>query len=104
MAELVKVKMLRAVGGFEEGDERELSAADAKRLEARGVVKVAGGKSAPALQNKMEPAPANKAEKPEVSTDLLKADLIKIARKEGVEIETDDNKADLVRKIEAARG
>lgn len=38
-----------------------------------------------------------------VSMDLLKADLIRIAEAEGVEIETDDNKADLVRKIEAAR-
>ena len=65
MAELVKVKMLRAIGGFEEGDERELSAADAKRLEARGVVKIVRAKSEPPVENKAAPentaAPQNKA-------------------------------------------
>lgn len=65
MAELVKVKMLRAVGGFDEGDERELSAADAKRLEARGVVKIMGAKSEAPVANKAAPentaAPQNKA-------------------------------------------
>lgn len=35
---------------------------------------------------------------------LKKAELLEIAEAEGVEVETDDNKADLVRKIEAARG
>lgn len=43
-------------------------------------------------------------EKPEVSDRLKKDELLAIAEAEGVEIETDDNKADLIRKIEAARG
>lgn len=50
MADLVKVKMLRGLGGFAEGDERELSAADAKRLEGRGVVKTV--KAAPKPDDK----------------------------------------------------
>lgn len=65
MAELVKVKMLRAVGGFAVGDERELSAADAKRLEARGVVRILREKAEPEVSNKAAPentaAPQNKA-------------------------------------------
>jgi hypothetical protein len=59
MADLVKVTVLRAVGGYAEGDTRELSPADAKRLGDRGVVKAIGA----APQNKMEPAPQNKAER-----------------------------------------
>ncbi|RZJ01821.1 MAG: hypothetical protein EON90_02095 [Brevundimonas sp.] len=61
MAELVKVKMLRAVGGYAVNDEREVSQADAKRLEARGIVRVLKGKAAAAPENKMDAAPANKA-------------------------------------------
>lgn len=61
MAGLVKVEVLRAVGGYAEGEEREVTAADAKRLEARGVVRVIGTKAAPAPENKMAQAPANKA-------------------------------------------
>lgn len=60
MAELVKVKVLRALGGFEVNAERELSQSDAKRLEARGVVKIIG-KAAKAPENKMEPKAENKA-------------------------------------------
>lgn len=41
--------------------------------------------------------------KPAVSMAMKKPQLLKIARDEGVEIETDDNKADLVAKINAAR-
>lgn len=41
--------------------------------------------------------------KPEVSMALTKAELVKIAKAEKVVFETDDNKADLVRKINAAR-
>lgn len=63
MAELVKVEMLRALGGYAEGDERELSPGDAKRLEARGVVRIIKAKAEPtAPRNKAEPAPRNKAE------------------------------------------
>lgn len=35
---------------------------------------------------------------------LKKADLLAIAEAEGVAVETDDNRADLIEKIEAARG
>lgn len=53
-------------------------------------------------------APANKARKapPENKASLgsmTKAELLATAKAEGVEVETDDNKADLVRKIEQAR-
>lgn len=61
MADTVKVKMLRGVGGFEEGATREMSAADAKRLAARGVVEITGKSVSAAPANKAEPAPANKA-------------------------------------------
>ena len=44
------------------------------------------------------------SEKPEVSDRMKKDELLAIAEAEGVTIETDDNKADLIRKIEAARG
>lgn len=62
MADTVKVKMLRGVGGFEEGASRELSATDARRLVDRGVAELIGGaKAERALDNKMEAAPDNKA-------------------------------------------
>ena len=41
--------------------------------------------------------------RPVVSMVLKKDELIKIARAEGVAVETDDNKADLITKIEKAR-
>lgn len=50
--------------------------------------------------NKMDLAPDNKAE---ALSSMTKAELVDVAKAEGVEIETDDNKADLVRKIEKAR-
>jgi hypothetical protein len=46
---------------------------------------------------------AEVVEAPEVSMALTKAELVKIAKAEKVGFETDDNKADLVRKINAAR-
>lgn len=65
MADPIKVKMLRAIGGYAEGDERELSATDAKRLEARGVVKIMRAKAEPPVENKAaienDAAPENKA-------------------------------------------
>ena len=54
-------------------------------------------------------APANKArkaapeDKAEPSMDMLKDELLDMAKSEGVDVESDDNKADLVRKIKAAR-
>lgn len=63
MAGMVNVKVLRAVGGFEEGDTRELAEADAKRLAGRGVVRIIREKAEPAPLNKMEPALENKAAK-----------------------------------------
>lgn len=44
-------------------------------------------------------APENKA----ALSGMTKAELVETAEAEGVAIETDDNKADLVRKIEKAR-
>lgn len=77
MAYEVRVKMLRAVGGFKEGDARRLSVGDAERLQARGVVEIVGApshsaakppakkkrgaKKAAAPQNKKAAAPANKS-------------------------------------------
>ena len=52
-----------------------------------------------APQNKMAKAPANKAD----LSEMLKKELIATAEAEGVDYESDDNKADLIRKIEAAR-
>ncbi|WP_447910566.1 hypothetical protein [Brevundimonas bullata] len=63
MADDVKVKVLRDVGGFAVGDERELSPSDAKRLEARGIVEILKTKAAKPGENKMQPAPDNKSTK-----------------------------------------
>ena len=60
---------------------------------------VYGEKMQAAPKNKMAEAPANKTD----LRDMLKKELIATAEAEGVEYESDDNKADLVRKIEAAR-
>lgn len=52
-------------------------------------------------------APSNKAVAPTSDKSLssmTKAELIETANSEGVTVETDDNKADLVGKIEKARG
>lgn len=61
MSEKIKVKMLRAIGGYAVGDERDLSTADAKRLEARGVARIVKAKADSAPKNKAEPAPKNKS-------------------------------------------
>lgn len=62
MAEGVKVKMLRAVGGFDVGATRTMPAADARRLEERGVVKIlAEAKKEPPPANKKAPAHKNKS-------------------------------------------
>lgn len=59
---------------------------------------VFAGKAAGAPANKAAPAPVNKS-----LSSMSKADLIATAEAEGVAIETDDNKADLISKIEKAR-
>lgn len=63
MTDLVKVEVLRAIGGFAVGAEREVTPADAKRLEARGHVRILQSKAEPAVKNKMAAAPSNKAAK-----------------------------------------
>jgi hypothetical protein len=61
----VTVKVLRQLNGgeYEPGDTREMAKGDAERLEATGAVKITGeAKAEPVpIENKMEPAPANKA-------------------------------------------
>lgn len=48
-------------------------------------------------------SPANKARKAapadKASDDMTKAELLDMARRKGVKVESDDNKADLIRKI-----
>lgn len=64
----------------------------------------AGTKKARAPANKaMKAAPENKADDGSVSMSMTKDELLKVAKAEGVDVETDDNKADLVAKIEKAR-
>lgn len=63
MAEDVKVKVLRAVGGYAIGDERDLSPVDAKRLEARGIVQILKAKAAKSGENKMLASSENKSTK-----------------------------------------
>lgn len=48
----VKVTLLRPLDGQPEGGEATYSEADAKRLEARGLVRIVKVKAAPAPQNK----------------------------------------------------
>lgn len=71
---MVKVKMLRPIGGYEEGDTRDLSAADAKRLEARGAVQIVDGKKADkrATANKSEGR--SKADKAEGGSKATKSE------------------------------
>lgn len=63
MADPVKVKLLRPLDGQPEGGEAFYSEADARRLQARGLVQIvkAETKAAPAPRNKAEPAPKNKS-------------------------------------------
>lgn len=57
----VKVTLLRPLDGQPEGGEATYSEADAKRLEARGLVRIVKVKAAPAPPNKAEPKLQNKA-------------------------------------------
>lgn len=54
------------------------------------------------LPQKAKPE-ANKSEAPEVSMALKKDELLGIARSEGIEVDSSDNKPELIAKIEAAR-
>lgn len=56
-----KVKLLRPLDGKPEGSIVEYSEADARRLEARGLVRIVQEKQEPAPENKAARAPANKA-------------------------------------------
>jgi hypothetical protein len=61
---MVKVKLLRPLDGKAEGETAEYPEADAKRLDARGVVQIIGTKADPAPANKARPAaPSNKSKK-----------------------------------------
>lgn len=100
MAE-VTVRLLRPLNGDEIGSERQYDQADAEELRDLGAVEIIGKNAGAAPSNKASPAaPDNK----EVSMANTKAELVEIAKAEGVEIESDDNKADLIAKIERARG
>lgn len=46
---------------------------------------------------------AKLAEKPAVDMSMIKKELVKVAKSEGVDLDAGDNKADIIRKIEAAR-
>lgn len=63
MAEQVKVKLLRPLDGHPDGAEVFYREADAKRLAARGLVRIVKteAKAAAAPKNKAEPAPKNKS-------------------------------------------
>jgi hypothetical protein len=56
-------------------------------------------------EDPMQPAPAEAGDEDElpVLSGMSKEKLLAQAETEGVEIETDDNKADIIRKIEAKR-
>jgi hypothetical protein len=64
MAEKQKFRVLRRMDGdrlYEAGEEREMTAADAKHLVDLGVLEPIAVKAEATPQNKAEPAPANKA-------------------------------------------
>lgn len=94
MVDKVKVKLLRPLNGQEVGSTVEYEKADAERLAGYGAVEFKSAGSAPS--NKMAQEPDNKAEP---SMAMTKTELLAMARVRGVEVETDDNKADLIRKL-----
>lgn len=61
MADQVKVTLLRPLDGKPDGSDAFYSEADAKKLEARGLVRIAKTKAEPTPKNKAEPKLANKA-------------------------------------------
>lgn len=58
---VLKVTLLRPLDGQPEGGEAFYAEPDAKRLEARGLVRIVRTKAEPAPLNKAEPAPKNKS-------------------------------------------
>lgn len=58
---MIKVKLLRPLDGQPEGGNALYPEADAKRLQARGLVEIVKTKAEPAPKNKAEPKLANKA-------------------------------------------
>lgn len=95
-------KQLYATGTFryanrmmQAGDPVDMSAPHAKLYMALG--KVSDEKP------KQARAPRAASSSAEVSMSLKKDELLAIAAAEGIAVETDDNKADLIRKIEAGR-
>lgn len=58
---MVEAILVKPLDGKSIGERMELSQADFDRLEKLGAVKAVGKKAAPAHENKMEAAPANKA-------------------------------------------
>lgn len=73
---MVSIKMLRAVGGYDVGDEREVSQADAKRLVDRGIAeRVAEKADKKRTSNKAEGASSgNKADVSGVTKSPAKTD------------------------------
>lgn len=61
MADETRVILLRPLDGQPEGGEATYSPADAKRLAARGLVRILAAKAEPAPKNKAEPKLQNKA-------------------------------------------
>lgn len=126
MADKIKVRMLRAVGGHEEGATASYGVKDAHRLVERGAAEYAD-KSMKALENKETASRTRtqetitdtasrtsstrrsrgtdpvetETETEKATMDMSKDELMERAEKAGVTVETDDNKADLVRKINA---
>ena len=103
MANEVEVEVLRRQIGdklYEPGDTRTLNEADAKRLSDSGAVRIKG-ESPP--QNKMAPAPSNKADLPALSS-MTKDELIEQAEKEGVDLSDASNNDERREAIEKARG
>lgn len=66
------------------------------RAAGQGVFRAKNAGNAPANKARTA-APDNKA-----SDSMTKAELLAMAKAEGVDVETDDNKADLIRKINRA--
>jgi hypothetical protein len=90
------------------GDEHEFEDTEAERLIEAGfgeelidAAEQAAAEKAAAEKVAAEQTPATAAVKP--LSAMTKAELIGTAKNEGVAIETDDNKADLIAKIEQAR-
>lgn len=58
---MVKAILTKPLDGMPEGSPREFDQVDFDELRRLGAVREAGDKAAPAVRNKMMPAPANKS-------------------------------------------